>query len=131
MNRIGVLIRKWNYGFNGKKHNPSRKNLNKQILTLHRKLKKKDNIYTEYSIEKDPDTSRYHVHLIIHYNYENNLNNRLSNFIGGTEWRIRTNTKGSFNECNGKYGFVHTDNLRDELKYREYINKYELSTTLV
>ena len=47
----GVMIRKWDYNENGGYYNPSMKNLNKQIKTLHSKLKKNDTVYTEYSIE--------------------------------------------------------------------------------
>jgi len=50
MKKIGVMIRKWD-DFNKNSTNPTRKNLHKQVLTLHRKIQKKDKILTEYSIE--------------------------------------------------------------------------------
>jgi hypothetical protein len=64
----------------------SKKNIKKQILTLHRKIKKKDKIETEYVIEKDDHKGRYHSHLVIHYNDENNLYNQLNRFIVGSTW---------------------------------------------
>lgn len=122
MKQIGVMIRKWDY-YNKKSINPSRKNLDKQILTLHKKIQKKDKIHTEYSIEKDTDKRKYHTHLIIHYNDKQNLYNELSRFIGGTEWKKRESGLDTFDECSGTYGLIHTESIHDEQKYRDYINK--------
>lgn len=130
MNQIGVMIRKWDY-VNNRSTNPSRKNLDKQILTLHQKLQKKDKVYTEYSIEKDCDKRRYHTHLIIHYNDEQNLYNELSRYIGGTEWKKRESGLDTFNECNGRYGLIHTEPILNEHKYRDYINKKQSITSLI
>ncbi len=82
MNKIAVTIRKFDYK-HGNHQNPSRKILHKQILKLHRNIKKNDCIYTEYAIEKDSDKSKYHSHLLIHYNDRENLYNQLLRFIGG------------------------------------------------
>ena len=122
MKKMGVMIRKWD-NFNRKSTNPSRKNLHKQVLTLHRKIQKKDKILTEYSIEKDESIRRYHTHLLIHYNDEQNLNNELSRYIGGTEWVKRESGLDTFNECNGKYGLIHTEPIYNEQQYRSYVNK--------
>ena len=130
MKKIGVMIRKWDY-FNKKSTNPSRKNLHKQVLTLHRKIQKEDKILTEYSIEKDESIRRYHTHLLIHYNDEQNLNNELSRYIGGTEWVKRESGLDTFNECNGKYGLVHTEPIYNEQQYRRYINKNQPLKSLV
>lgn len=54
---MGVMIRKHNITEDGQKQNPSKKNLDKQIRTLHKKMKKESLIYTEYSIEKDSSRS--------------------------------------------------------------------------
>jgi hypothetical protein len=130
MKQIGVMIRKWDY-FNKKSTNPSRKTLHKQILTLHRKVQKKDKILTEYSIEKDESIRRYHTHLLIHYNDIENLNNVLARYIGGTEWVKRESGLGTFNECNGKYGLVHTEPIYNEQQYRRYINKHQSIKSLI
>ena len=127
----GVMIRKWDYNENGGYYNPSMKNLNKQIKTLHSKLKKNDTVYTEYSIEKDRIDNKYHIHLIFNYTNEQNLNDRLSNYIGGKDWIKREMGIGTFNECNGKYGMIHTEDIIDEYLYRRYINKTNQSTNLV
>ena len=127
----GVMIRKWDYNENGRYYNPSMKNLNKQIKTLHSKIKKNDTVYTEYSIEKDRNDNKYHIHMIINYTNEQNLNDTLSNYIGGREWIKREMGLGTFNECNGKYGMVHTEDIIDEYLYRRYINKTNQSINLV
>ena len=127
----GVMIRKWDYNVNGMYLNPSKKNLNKQIKTLHSKIKKNDTVYTEYSIEKDRNDNKYHIHMIINYTNEQNLKDTLSNYIGGKDWIKREMGLGTFNECNGKYGMVHTEDIIDEYLYRRYINKTNQSINLV
>tara|TARA_R110002111_G_scaffold234324_1_gene295341 strand:+ start:389 stop:691 length:303 start_codon:yes stop_codon:yes gene_type:complete len=86
MNTIGVMIRKIDIQENGKKLNPSSKNLNKQIKTLHGKLKKIDkDITTTYVVEKDKYKGRFHTHLLINYKDDQNLYNQLSRFVGGNQ----------------------------------------------
>jgi len=127
----GVMIRKWDYNKNGVYYNPSMKNLNKQIKTLHSKIKKNDTVYTEYSIEKDRYDNKYHIHMIVNYTNEQNLNDTLSIYIGGKDWIKREIGLGTFNECNGKYGMVHTEDIIDEYLYRRYINKTNQTINLV
>lgn len=131
MEKIGIMIRKWDYNESGGHTNPSKKNLKRQILTLHRKLKKGDKIWSEYSIEKDKDGRRNHIHLLLHYTDKENLYNHLSRFIGNGEWKKREMGLNVFDECNGRFGFIHTEPIEDEWKYRGYINKEDLTTTLV
>ena len=64
----GVMIRKWDCNEKGSYYNPSSINLSKQIKTLHKKLKKRDCVYTEYSIERDTIDNKYHLHLM--YNWD-------------------------------------------------------------
>jgi len=130
MNKIAVTIRKFHYK-HGNYQNPSSKVLHKQILKLHRNIKKNDAIYTEYSIEKDSDKTKYHTHLLIHYNNKKNLYNQLSRFIGGNGWKIRESGLETFDECNGKYGLIHTEPVFNELDYRKYMNKQEQTKTLI
>jgi hypothetical protein len=130
MNKIAVTIRKHDYK-HGNYQNPSSKILHKQILKLHRNIKKSDAIHTEYSIEKDQYDSKYHTHLLFHYNDKNNLYNQLSRFIGGNDWKIRERGLDTFDECNGTYGLVHTEPILNELQYRRYMNKKVLTKTLI
>lgn len=132
MQTLGVLIRKWEKDTNGTYKNISKDNLNKQIHTLHKKLKKEDCIYTEFSIEKDKHSNIYHTHLIIHHNdIEGCIQNRLSQFIGGNEWKKKSVGLDIYNECNGSYGLINTQPIQNIDLYREYINKYGELKTLI
>ena len=132
MDSLAVLIRKWDKDKNGKFLVPTRKLLQKQILTLHKKLKKCDNeIVTEYSIEKDIDRNSLHIHLIIKFQNKISLYKMLGRFIGGGEWILRYEGVGSFDECSGLYGLIHIENIRDEKKYRSYMNKKDISRVLI
>lgn len=129
MKKIEVMIRKFDYK-HGNRQNPKPKLLHKQILKLHRNIKKNDNIITEYSIERDEDRSKYHTHLLIHYTDTENLYNQLSRFIGGNCWEIREEGLNIVNVCDGKYGCVHTGIIRDEWDYRHYIDEVVQTKTL-
>lgn len=132
MNKIGIMIRKKNYDDKGKIQNPTRKNLHKQFHTLHRKLKKNDkNIITNYVIEKDNHKGKFHSHLLIHYTDKNNLYNQLSRFIGGNIWNERKEGFETIYGCNGKYGEVDTHLIYDEVEFLKYMNKYQISKTLI
>lgn len=132
MKSIGIVIRKWEKDASGRYKNVSKKNLNQQIHTLHKKLKKEDAIYTEFSIEKDKHSNIYHSHLIIHHNNkEESIKRSLSKFIGGEEWKDRKDGIDIYKECNGKFGLVHTQPIQNIDLYRNYINKYGELKTLI
>ena len=131
MEKIGIMIRKWDYNESGVHIKPSKKNLKRQIHTLHQKLKKGDKVWMEYSIEKDKDGKGNHLHLILHYTDKENLYQHLSRFIGNGEWKKRDVGLRVFDECNGRFGLIHTELIEVEWKYREYINKEDLTTTLI
>ena len=80
MKSIGVMIRR--------RSRTNKKLLDKEIITLHSKLKKKDTITTHYTTEKDYSKGNYHTHLIIQYNDDENLHNQLNHFIGGNTWEV-------------------------------------------
>lgn len=122
MKSVGVLIRR--------KERTNKKRLNKEIITLHSKLKKNDNIITHFSTEKDYSKGRYHSHLIIQYNDDENLYNQLNNFIGGNVWNTKNDGLEEVKINNGKWGEIHTHNLWDEIGFKGYMNKNELTKTL-
>lgn len=126
MNKMFCTIRKWDYRGN-KRYNPSKTNLHKQVHTLHRKLKKKDKVITSYSIERDKGKQQYHIHTLFYYTDGGNLNEQLQKYIGGEI----TERKGSFDSYMGKYGTIWLEPIYNERKSYEYINKYEMSKTLV
>jgi hypothetical protein len=94
-------------------------------------MKKGNLVYTEYSIEKDRYFNKYHTHLIIHHKDIDKVNQMLSHFIGGKEWKEREIGLDTFNEVNGKYGLIHTEQIMNENQYRKYINKTTQSKTLI
>lgn len=128
---MGVMIRKHNISDNGLKQTPSKRNLDKQIKTLHKKLKKENLVYTEYSIEKDSDNIGYHTHLIIHHIDRDKVNNILYKFIGGKEWSKREVGLDVFNNISGTYGLIHTEEIMNENQFRRYLNKINQSITLI
>lgn len=132
MNKIGVMIRK-----TGDQYPPSKHNLNKQMKTLHKKLKKVGVYETQIAIEKDKGGNYYHTHLILSIK-ENEIPvyDKLSDYIKGF------NIKGSiwnkilrgveyYDECVGKYGIINAQPIRNEIDYRRYINKFGELLTLI
>ena len=131
MDSIGLTIRKINVDKNNRRTKTSRKNLHKQMLTLHRKLKKVGVMFTEYSIEKDPNSKGLHIHLKINCKWSDCIKNQLSKYIGGKCWIKDDSEYYPISKCNGKFGEVHyfiLDNIRD---YSRYINKIEQSKSLI
>lgn len=108
----------------------NKKLLDKQILTLHKKLKKNDDIITHYSTEKDYLKGNYHSHLLIQYNNDKNLYNELNRFIGGNVWNKDYEGLDEVKINNGKWGEIHTHNIWDEVGFKGYINKNELTKIL-
>lgn len=121
--KYAVLIRKWNKGDSG--YTPTGlKEMGKQVKTVHRKLKKRSNhVTTEYVIEKDEDRNTYHVHLLLTIDNKSTAMDVFSRYIGGTDWIIRDSGAGIFDECNGEFGMIHIEPVRDEMKYRRYMSK--------
>lgn len=130
MRKLGIMIRKWEYGTGGCYYNVSKRNLNKQLKTLHKKLKKYFPVIFEYSVEKDNTSNKYHTHLMIHHeNNQKRIFEILMKFIGGKEWKKRKIGLEVYEECNGKYGLIHVQDVIHHELYRSYINKYgELNT---
>lgn len=122
MKTIGVMIRR--------RSRTNKKLLDKQILTLHKKLKKNDNIITHYSTEKDYLKGNYHSHLLIQYNNDKNLYNELNRFIGGNVWNKDYEGLDEVKINNGKWGEIHTHQIWDEVGFKGYMNKHELTKIL-
>jgi hypothetical protein len=122
MKEIGIMIRR--------KKRTNKKLLEKEVLTLHRKLKKNDDIITHFTTEKDYSKGNYHTHLIIKHNDDKNLYNQLNNFIGGNIWEVDKSGLDEVKINNGKWGEIHTHNLYNEVGFMGYMNKYELTKTL-
>ena len=119
---VGIMIRRNN--------RTNKKLLNKEIITLHSKLKKNDDIITHYSTERDYSKGRYHSHLIIQYNDDKNLYNQLNKFIGGNGWIEENDGLEEVKINNGKWGEIHTHHIWDEIGFNRYMNKNELTKSL-
>ena len=103
MKSVGIMIRRRN--------RTNKKILDKEITTLHSKLKKRDTIITHYTTEKDYSKGNYHTHLIIEYNNDENLNNQLNNFIGGNTWEVNKSGLDEVRINQGKWGEIHTHQM--------------------
>jgi hypothetical protein len=134
MNKLGIMIRK-----TGDKYPPNKKELTKQIKTTHRKLKKDGVSITEFSIEKDRFGNHYHSHLLLTLNEHQNpipVYKRLSKYIqgfniNGNLWNKELRGLEYFDVCEGKYGIIHIQQIRNENEYRGYINKFGELLTLI
>jgi len=122
MKSVGIMIRR--------RKRTNKKILDKEILTLHRKLKKRDTVITHFTTEKDYTKGNYHTHLMIEHNDDKNLYNQLNNFIGGNCWESENSGLDEIKINNGKWGEVHTHNIWDELRFKGYMNKHKQLKTL-
>ena len=122
MKSIGIMIRR--------RKRTNKKILDKEILTLHRKLKKRDTVITHFTTEKDYTKGNYHTHLMIEHNDDKNLYNQLNNFIGGNCWESENSGLDEIKINNGKWGEIHTHNIWDELRFKGYMNKHKQLKTL-
>jgi hypothetical protein len=124
-----ILIRKWDI-VNGAHISPSRKNLVKQMKTLHRKMKKVDSsIITYYSIEKDDGINRRHIHLLVYTSDIVLIKAVLMKYIKGSKWALRDIGDRDVDECNSKFGFAHIEkviDIRDYANYISQINEYDI-----
>ena len=129
---IGIVIRK-KTKVKGIITNPSTTLLQKELLTTHKKLKKKDKtVVTTYSIEPDTITNKtYHVHIQQYFTDYHNLLNIYSNYIGGSEWSNEIKEYRPIVNCYGKYGEVELYMIDEEIGHLGYINKHNSSLTLV
>ena len=123
MKTLGVMIRR--------KNRTSRKLLNKEILTLHRRLKKKDELITHYSTEKDFNRNTYHSHLLFEFEDDTNLISHLNRFIGGDMWEKKIKGIDTIHINNGKWGEIHTHIIYDKEGFQQYMNKFSPITTLI
>ena len=122
MKTIGIMIRR--------RSRTNKKLLYKEITTLHRKIKKNDEVITHFTTEKDYSKGNYHSHLLIKYNDDKNLYNQLNRFIGGEIWEVDDSGLDEVKINNGKWGEIHTHPIWDEVGFKGYMNKHELSKTL-
>lgn len=121
-NYYGVCIRK-NLLLGNKALLVSKKNLKKQILTLYKKLlKKQPDIFLEYSIEKNYDLG-YHAHLIV-YNIDTKiLFDSILSFISADNWSLYVEAYDTYYKCSSSYGSASIHTIYDLLTFKRYISK--------
>ena len=122
MKSIGIMIRR--------RKRTNKKILDKEVKTLHRKIKKNDDIITHFVTEKDYSKGNYHTHLIVEYNDDNNLINQLNRFIDGNVWETNKNDLDEVKINQGKWGEIHTHKIWDEVGFKKYMNKHKLIKSL-
>ena len=110
----------------------SKKVLNKQILTIHKRLKKnKNKVITYYKHERDQVNTKLHSHLCILTEDKERLKDILSRFIGSEEWLDNNNSYKGL-DANGKWGEIHLHEMYDDgVGFINYIDKYETARVLV
>lgn len=129
-----VTIRKIRKDERGRTHHPTRRELESQMRTLHRKLSKGDtSTVIHYSIEGDHGDG-YHTHLSVTYTNDTNLFDVLYRFIGGVgDWKRTVRRLTPIWECEGQWGTVTVGRefIKSDRSYNSYINKFHSSRTLV
>ena len=133
INTIGFVIRKTNI-IKNKKCNLNKRSLDKQMITLHKKLQKEDSqLITKYAIHRDDSKSKYHIHLVINYTDLSNLLNQLSKHIGGDNlWTYKGNDNNGLpiKICRGKYGEINMHIVDYEEGFDGYMQDKSMLITL-
>lgn len=127
-----ITLRKIRKDARGRIHHPTRRELERQMRTLHKKLQRRDTeLTTSYSIEKDKGDG-FHIHLAVTYTCETNLFDVLHRFIGGNgEWKRAVRRLTPIWECVGKWGTVTIGRecIKSERHYHSYLNKFNSSNS--
>ena len=133
INTIGFVIRKTNI-IKNKKCNLNKRSLDKQMITLHKKLQKEDSqLITKYAIHKDDSINKYHIHLMINYTDFNKILNQLSKYIGGDNlWMYKGNDNNGLpiKICRGKYGEIDMHRIDYEKGNEGYMQDKSMLITL-
>ena len=104
-----------------RKNRTNKRLLEKEVFTLHSKLKKKDKVYTKFVVEEDPNkytsSNKYHSHLIVDFNDYTNLIDRLQTFIGGNGKVYELDKSKGLEGIFGKWGEIHLHPYHDNSNY--------------
>ena len=120
---FAIMIRKWDM-VKGKHIRPNTENLDKQMKTLHRKMKKAGGCsVTYYSIDKDDGIERHHIHLLVFTIDIERIKDVLMKYINGNEWVEIVRALEVYDECKGTFGLININRCRDIIDYTNYISK--------
>lgn len=127
-----ITIRKIDLRQDGSRKQLPKEHLQRQSVTLHRKLKRKiKGLTSEVVVERDSVGTGYHIHMMIHHNSYPTLKEILSKFIGGGNWFTKSDVFDSYDCINGPYGEVQIHGVYNIRGFRNYINKNDMTRTLV
>jgi len=128
--QIGLTIRKISKEGNRIKY-LSEKNLDKQMLTLLKKIQKFDKpAFCRYSIEPSNHAMGDHIHMILSLTDTKHLNdvmNRLLKFVHAQYWYVDNNIWYDIKKCEGRFGTIHMFPVYDDIRFEGYMNKMSQS----
>jgi hypothetical protein len=131
---IGLTIRKISKEGNRIKY-LSEKNIDKQMLTLLKKIQKFDkSAFCRYSIEPSNHAMGNHIHMILSLSDIKHLNavmSRLLKYVDAHYWYVENNVWYDIKKCEGRFGSIHMFPIYDDIRFDGYINKTSLSKTLI
>ena len=127
-----ITIRKINLRLDGTRKQLPKEHLQRQSITLHRKLKRKiKGLTSEVVVERDSVGTGYHIHMMVHHNSYPTLKEILSKFIGGGNWFTKSDVFDSYDCIDGSYGEVQIHEVYYIRGFRNYLNKTGMTRTLV
>ena len=127
-----ITIRKIDLKQDGSRKQLPKEHLQRQSLTLHRKLKRKINgLISEVVVERDSVGTGYHIHMMVHHDDYTTLKQVLSKFIGSGNWFTKSNEYETYDCIKGSYGEVQIHEVYYIRGFRNYLNKTGMTRTLV
>jgi len=127
---IGLTIRKISKEGNRIKY-LSEKNIDKQMLTLLKKIQKSDkSAFCRYSIEPSNHAMGNHIHMILYMTdnkYLNAIMGRLLKFVDAQYWYVSNNIWYDIKKCEGRFGSIDMFPIYDDFGFDGYMNKMSQS----
>ena len=124
--QVGLTIRKISKEGNRIKH-LSEKNLDKQMLTLLKKIQKIDKeAYCRYSIEPSNHAMGDHIHMTLSLTDEKHLEDvkkRLLKYVDAEIWSNDEKIRDSIYKCEGRFGSIHKHSIWDMPNFISYMSK--------
>jgi hypothetical protein len=124
--QVGLTIRKISKEGNRIKH-LSEKNLDKQMLTLLKKIQKIDKeAYCRYSIEPSNHAMGDHIHMTLSLTDEKHLEDvkkRLLKYVDAEIWSFEKGISYDVIKFEGRYGSVHMFPIYNDFGFDSYMNK--------
>jgi REP element-mobilizing transposase RayT len=124
--QFGLTIRKISREGNRIKH-LSERNLDKQMLTLLKKIQKTDKqAFCRYTIESSKHGMGDHIHMILSLTDKKHIENVMHRLLKYVDAKFWSNHKGlwfNINKCEGKFGSIHMFPIYNDFGFDGYMNK--------